>query len=78
MGFPIFSRSVATAAPPIDGPGEVNVPVACGGVVVRPGDIVVADRNGIVAIPQEAAEWVLQQAAGLCHRRSDPRGLKAP
>jgi regulator of RNase E activity RraA len=68
VGFPIFARSVATAAPPNDGPGEVNVPVACGGVVVRPGDIIVADRNGVVAVPQEAAEWVLQQAAELRSR----------
>jgi len=63
--FPVFSRWQATAAPPNDGPGEINVPVACGGVVVRPGDIVVADRNGVIAIPQEAAEWVLQQVADL-------------
>ncbi len=64
-GLPIFARSQATAAPPYDGPGEINVPVACGGVVVRPGDIIVADVNGTVAVPQEAAGWVLAQAADL-------------
>ncbi len=64
-GLPVFARFQGTASPPYDGPGEVNVPVACGGVVVRPGDIVVADLNGIVAVPQEAAAWVLQQAADL-------------
>lgn len=63
--FPVFARSQATGTPLLDGPGEVNVPVACGGVAVRPGDIVVADVNGIVAIPQEAAEWVLRQVADL-------------
>ncbi len=65
VGFPVFARWQATAGPPYDGPGEVNVPVACGGVVVRPGDVVVADTNGIVAVPQDAAEWVLQQAGDL-------------
>ena len=39
------------------GPGEINVPVACGGIVIFPGDIIVADEDGIVAIrPQDAAE----------------------
>jgi 4-hydroxy-4-methyl-2-oxoglutarate aldolase len=67
-GFPIFARAQATASPPYDGPGEVNVPVACGGVVVRPGDIIVADLNGVVAVPQDAVEWVLQQVADLRSR----------
>ncbi|MGH2406322.1 MAG: RraA family protein [bacterium] len=67
-GFPIFARAQATASPPYEGPGEVNVPVACGGVVIRPGDIIVADLNGVVAVPQDAAEWVLQQAVELRRR----------
>ena len=65
VGFPVFARAQATGSPPLDGPGEVNVPVACGSVVVRPGDIIVADPNGIVAVPREAAAWVLQQVADL-------------
>lgn len=64
-GLPVFARAQATAAPPSDGPGEVNVPVACGGVVVRPGDIIVADINGIVVVPRDAAEWVLEQVSAL-------------
>jgi regulator of RNase E activity RraA len=70
VGFPIFARAQATGTPLLDGPGEVNVPVACGGVVVRPGDVIVADANGIVAVPQEAAEWVLQQVADLKARHA--------
>lgn len=74
LDLPVFARSVATASPPVDGPGEVNVPVACGGVVVRPGDIIVADGNGIVAVPQDAAEWVLERVAALKekHRSIQP------
>ncbi len=68
--FPVFARSQATGTPLLDGPGEVNVPIACGGVVVRPGDIIVADTNGIVAVPQDAAEWVLQQVADLKARHA--------
>jgi regulator of RNase E activity RraA len=65
VDFPIFARWQATGSPPYDGPGEINVPIACGGVVVRPGDIVVADVNGVVCVPQDAAEWVAREAAEL-------------
>ena len=68
--FPVFARSQATATPPLEGPGEVNVPVACGHVVVHPGDIIVADENGIVAVPAAAAEWILQQVADLKQRHA--------
>lgn len=53
-GLPIFARGTATIAAPRETPGEVNVPVACGGVVVSPGDLIVADSNGVVRIPQDA------------------------
>ena len=68
--FPVFARSQATATPPLEGPGEVNVPVACGNVVIHPGDIIVADANGIVSIPPAAAEWVLRQVADLKQRHA--------
>jgi 4-hydroxy-4-methyl-2-oxoglutarate aldolase len=70
VGFPVFARAQATGTPLLDGPGEVNVPVACGGVVVRPGDVIVADASGIVAVPQDAVEWVLQQVAALKARHA--------
>jgi len=72
--FPVFARAQATSGPPREGPGEVNLPVACGGTVVRPGDIVVADLNGIAVVPQDAAEWVLQQASALHdrHQKQQP------
>jgi 4-hydroxy-4-methyl-2-oxoglutarate aldolase len=60
LGFPVFARGVATAAADLGGPrGEVNVPIACGSVVVNPGDIVVADEDGVAVIPPDAAEDVL-------------------
>ena len=57
--FPTFARGVTTVMGPIDGPGEVNVPIACGGIVVHPGDIIVADEDGIVAVPIADAHEVL-------------------
>lgn len=61
MHFPVFARSITTIAGPKDGPGEVNFPIACGGTVVNPGDIIVADEDGIVVIPQADASFVLDQ-----------------
>jgi 4-hydroxy-4-methyl-2-oxoglutarate aldolase len=60
LGFPTFARGIATAAADLGGPrGEVNVPIACGSVVVNPGDIVVADEDGIVVVPMSIAEEVV-------------------
>ena len=52
LGTPVYARAVHPAPPTISGAGEINVPVCCGGVVVEPGDIVVAEEEGIVVIPR--------------------------
>ena len=59
LRFPAFSRSVCPGGCDKDGPGEVNVPVSCGGTVVMPGDIVVGDRDGVAVVPRGEAEVVL-------------------
>jgi len=59
MDFPVFARGVNPRGPYKDGPGEINVPICCGRVVVMPGDIVVGDRDGVAIIPLEEAENVL-------------------
>lgn len=64
-GLPVYARGTTTNGAALTAPGEVNVPVACGGVVVNPGDIIVADEGGIVAIPQAAAATVLEKARAL-------------
>src|SRR4051794_10354766 len=53
--FPCYARGVCHRGPYKDGPGEINVPVSIGGMVVMPGDIVVGDDDGVVFIaPSEA------------------------
>ena len=64
-GLATFARGVTTVMGPIDGPGEVNVPIACGGVVVHPGDIVIADDDGIVVVRPDEAEEILAATAKL-------------
>ncbi|MBI5717179.1 MAG: RraA family protein [Burkholderiales bacterium] len=51
--FPVYARGVTHRGPYKDGPGEINVPVTVGGMVVNPGDIVVGDQDGLLAIPQD-------------------------
>lgn len=62
MGMPVFARGTVCGAGHKDGPGEVNFPIACGGVVVNPGDIVFGDENGIVVIPQDDIEDAIKGA----------------
>ncbi len=59
--FPVFARGVTPIGPLHRGPGEINYPIAAGGIVVEPGDIVVADENGVVVVPQGFSEELLEQ-----------------
>jgi len=63
--FPVYARGVTHRGPYKDGPGEINVPVSVGGMVVHPGDIVVGDQDGLLAIPQEDAEGLIEKARGV-------------
>jgi regulator of RNase E activity RraA len=60
--FPVFGRGVSPIPARRVGDGGMNVQVRCGGVVVNPGDIVVADEEGIVVVPRTRAEDVLAKA----------------
>jgi regulator of RNase E activity RraA len=46
------------------GPGEINLPVSAGGIVVHPGDIIVGDLNGVVVVPQDIAEELVDRLKG--------------
>jgi 4-hydroxy-4-methyl-2-oxoglutarate aldolase len=68
LGMPAFSRTVCPGSCDKDGPGEINVPVSCGGTVVSPGDIVVGDADGIAVVPRANAAEVLELVAQLMER----------
>jgi regulator of RNase E activity RraA len=61
--YPVYGVGVTHRGPYKDGPGEINVPVAIGGMVIEPGDIVIGDEDGVVAVPLGKAEGILELTA---------------
>lgn len=59
-GLAVWATGLTPAGPTKDGPGQINTTVACGNVVVHPGDIILGDEDGVVVIPRGDAETVLQ------------------
>ncbi|MHA6627193.1 RraA family protein [Pseudonocardia sichuanensis] len=49
-GMPAFAAGNSLRGPGKDGPGEINVPVTCAGLAVQPGDVVVGDADGVIAV----------------------------
>lgn len=60
--FPTFSRGISPRAPQKNTPGSINVAVHIGGIVVRPGDIVVGDDDGVVVVPLAMAHDIIEKA----------------
>lgn len=77
LDFPVFARGTTPRQPTLDGPGEVNVPVSCGGVCVQPGDIVVADREGAVVIPLRRLDDTLERVRKIAEGERTKHGFPA-
>jgi RraA family protein len=69
--FPVFARAAIHRGPYKSGPGEINVPVSIGGMVIAPGDIVVGDDDGVVAFPQAIAPKLLEAVKAQIAREAD-------
>ncbi len=63
--FPCWARGISLRGPYKDGPGSINVPVTIGGMLVHPGDVIVGDGDGIIAVPRALA----LQVAALAHAK---------
>lgn len=66
--LPIYARGATPGGPTRRGPGEINVTLQVGGMVVAPGDIVCGDLDGLVSVPPDAAEQVAKQVAELVRK----------
>jgi len=62
MDFPVWATSISPSHPEKRGPGSVNVPIVVDGVLVEPGDVIVADGDGVLAIPQAHLARTLEGA----------------
>lgn len=71
LDFPVYCRAISPNGPYKDACGEVNVPVVMGNVCIRPGDIIVGDEDGVVAIAPDEAE-----AAAVGARAIQEKGLQ--
>jgi RraA family protein len=60
--FPVYAAGVTHRGPYKDGPGEINVAIALDGMVIEPGDLILGDEDGLLCVPIEQAETVLQAA----------------
>ena len=72
FGFPVFSRTISPGSTLGRYTTEVlNVPVLCGGILVHPGDLIIADTDGVVVVPADHVEEVLTRALEIERREAD-------
>lgn len=71
LGLPVWSTSIWPIHPDKGGHGSVNAPVVCEGVLVRPGDLIVADGDAVICVPRDGAADVLAAAHARMRREDE-------
>ena len=61
VNLPTFAMGVTHRGPYKDGPGEINVPISLAGMVIEPGDIMIGDSDGVLCVPIDQAQDILEQ-----------------
>lgn len=75
LGLPVWGLGLSPAGPSKDGPGTVNLPISCGGVVVSPSDYIAADGDGVVVVPASEVSATLEKAQAVLEREDRVRAL---
>lgn len=70
-GIAVFSRGSTMKGSNRNGPGEINVPISCGGLAVLPGDVVIGDADGVVIVRKDDIEQIAEQARAKFEREKE-------
>lgn len=76
-GMAMFARGHTHRGPSKEGPGEINVPIACAGLAVMPGDLILGDADGIIAIPAAELAALLPRVQAHLEREAGIRATNA-